>query len=91
MSDESAKFAVIITADQGVQLYNITTDEVADLAVLEDTWRPAVRREESEVQGVEYEEPTAGLTSFGSLRMLSLSAENFVSNFNRPAILCNVS
>jgi hypothetical protein len=39
MADESSQYAVIFDPENGFQLLNTATDEVADMAVLEGTWR----------------------------------------------------
>lgn len=39
MADESNQFAVIFDPDKGFQLLNVDTNQVADMAVLEGTWR----------------------------------------------------
>ena len=48
MPDKSTKYAIIFDPEDGFQLLDTATDEVADLAVLEGTWR---KRGESPAAG----------------------------------------
>jgi hypothetical protein len=50
-SQGSPQFAVIFDPDNGFQLLNVATGEVADLAVLESTWRKLGEMPSGEVTG----------------------------------------
>lgn len=71
MAEEVRKFAVIFDPEKGLQLLDLETNEIADLAVLEGTWRrmgedlPREESPEQEVKGQVLQITQPGLQPLG--------------------------